>query len=125
MQVQIKISPTTIVTAEADNQLELFRQLASLTEVFGEDKCKKCGSPYRYQVRTVTDGKKEYTYPELVCTNRECRAKLSYGQSEGGIIYPKRFKQKDGEYVMNEDGRKVVKGNWGWAIYNKETGEEE
>lgn len=125
MRVQVRVSPTTFITAEAESQLELFQQLSDLTEIFGEESCAKCNSPYKYRVRKVTDGKKEYSYPELVCTNRDCRAKLSFGQSEGGALFPKRYVQKDGEHVLTEDGRKVIKGNWGWAAYNKDSGEEE
>lgn len=125
MRVEVKISPSTIIVAEADSQLELFQQLASLTEVFGEAKCNKCGGTYKYRVRTVQDGKKEYVYPELVCNNRDCRAKLAFGQTNDGALFPKRFQQEDGEHVLDENGRKVVKGAWGWASYNRETGKEE
>lgn len=126
MQVQVKISPTTIITAEADTQMELFKQLSSLTEIFGEEKCQKCKSDqgFVYRVRVVTDGKKTYEYPELVCRNRDCRAKLSFGQSDGGTLFPKRYQQKDGEHVLDENGKKVIKGVWGWASYNPETKEE-
>lgn len=125
MKVQVRVSPTTYITAEADNQLDLFKQLADLTEVFGEESCNKCNSPYKYRVRVVGEGKKQFTYCEAVCTNKDCRAKLAFGQSEGGALFPKRYVQKDGEHVLTEDGRKVVKGNWGWAAYNKDSGEEE
>lgn len=126
MKVEIKVTPNTIVTAEGDTHLDIFKQLSSLFEIFGEEKCLKCGGTYKYRVRTVTDGKKTYEYPELVCTNRECRAKLQFGQSEGGSLFPKRFKQiEGGEYVLDENGRKVVKGNWGWTRFNKETNTEE
>jgi len=126
MKVEVKISKDTIITAEADTQLDLFKQLGALTEVFGEEKCAKCGSSYRYRVRTVTDGKKTYEYPEMYCTNRECRARLSFGQSEGGALFPKRYKQEDGETVIDkETGKKVIKGTWGWARYNPETKTEE
>lgn len=125
MKVQVKVGPNTFITAEAENQLDLFKQLSDLTEVFGEESCAKCNSPYKYRVRTVSDGKKQYVYPELVCTNRDCRAKLSFGQSENGALFPKRYQQKDGEAVTDESGRKVIKGNWGWAAYNKDSGEEE
>ncbi len=125
MKVQVRVSPTTVITAEADNQLDLFKQLASLTEVFGEPACAKCGSEYAYRVRTVGEGKKQYSYAECVCKNKDCRSKLAFGQSEDGALFPKRYVQKDGEYVLNENGRKTVKGSWGWAAYNKESGEEE
>lgn len=123
MQVQVKVSPTTIITAEADTQAVLFKQLASLTEVFGEEKCAKCGGGYIYRVREV-DGDE---YFEAVCTNRECRAKLSIGQAKDKKnLFPKRYRQeKGGAYILDENGKKIVKGTWGWSIYNKDSGEEE
>lgn len=125
MKVQVKVSGDTYITAEADSQNDLFKQLASLTEVFGEPACGKCGGDYTYNVRVVGEGKKQFTYNELRCSNKECRAKLAFGQSEDGVLFPKRYKQKDGEYVLDENGRRVVKGTWGWAIYNKDSGEED
>ena len=129
MRVQVKVSDNTFIAAEADNPLDLFRQLSSLSEVFGEQACRKCGGSYTYRVRGVGEGKKQFTYPELQCTNMECRAKLSFGHSDDGALFPKRYKQhKEGEdtvYTVDENGKKVVKGTWGWATYNKDSGEED
>ena len=125
MKVQVRVSPTTVITAEADNQLDLFKQLSDLTEVFGEQACRKCNSEYTYRLRVVGEGKKQFSYPEAVCTNKECRSKLAFGQSEGGALFPKRYKQKvGGEFVLDENGKKVVKGSWGWSSYDKDSGEE-
>lgn len=125
MQVQKWLNKSVCVVAEGETQLEVFKNLASMQEVFGEEKCGKCGGEdFRYRVRVVPDGKKSYEYPELVCMNRECRARLSYGQAEGGVLFPVRYQRKDGAYV-EVDGRRVKKGDWGWCRWNNSTGQEE
>ena len=126
MKVQVKLTPTTIVEAEGKNPVEVFQELATLSEVFGESKCGRCGgTDLKYVVRNVQDGKKTYSYFELRCLNKDCRAKLSFGQTDDGIIYPKRYKTEDKEAVLDENGKRVVLGKWGWTIYNRETGKEE
>jgi hypothetical protein len=116
MKVNFKVNNKVTVTAEGETQLEVFEQLGSLQEVFGEEKCGKCGGDsLAFRVRHVTDGKKEYTYPEMQCRSPKCFAKLSFGQQmESKNLFPKR---------KNEDG--TEKGKRGWVIYNKETGKEE
>lgn len=126
MKVEFKPSEKITLVAEGETQFDIFQTLAEMQEVFAEDACGKCKSKWlRFVVRNVQDGKKEYKYPELRCGNPSCRAKLTFGQSENGKLFPVRFKRQDGEYVKDENGRNIQKGNWGWVIYNKETGEEE
>ena len=61
MKVQVKLTPTTIVEAEGKNPLEVFQELAMLSEVFGEGTCGRCsGTDLRYVIRKVQDGKKQY-----------------------------------------------------------------
>lgn len=123
MKVEYRISPRATVVAEGDTQLDVFTSLASMQEIFGESKCGKCDSEdIQFKIRTVKDGKKEYTYPEMQC--RKCWAKLSYGQMEGGALFPVRYLREDGEYVKVDD-KLVPKGTRGWVKYNKETGKEE
>lgn len=91
---------------ESDTAKDLFAQLASFQEVFGQTKCGKCGSDnVRFVVRTVDDNE----YYELRCA--DCQARLSFGvMKKGGGLFPKR---KDGE------------GNWlpdnGWVKWNSQT----
>lgn len=135
LTVEKRINDSTTVVAQGETQLDVFNQLASMQEVFGERECAKCGDPYiQYRTRKASKGKgksaKEFYYPELVCTNPKCRAKLSYGQAEGGLIFPIRYERETNEddvtvYVKDENGRNIPKGKWGWVIYNKETGKEE
>lgn len=97
---------------EAKTQCELFEQFAEFGEVFGIQKCEKCGkTDIKHVVRTVEDN----PYYELRCNNNNCRAKLAFGKNKnGGTLFPKR---KDGE------------GNWkpnnGWTTWNAKTEKEE
>jgi len=73
---------------------ELFEQLATFQEVFGETKCGKCGSEnLRFVVRTDADDNKYY---ELRCS--DCGARLAFGcHKKGGGLFPKR-KDADGNW---------------------------
>lgn len=108
MKIKVKVSPSVIVEAEGDKQTDLFEEIAQLQEVFGQEKCGKCGgTDLRYVVREVDDNK----YFELRCKNIKCRASLAFGQhKKGGSLFPK---IKDGEaYIPNN----------GWQIWDKEQG---
>ena len=76
----------------------------STSEVFGIDKCGKCGSgEIRYVTRMVDD----YTFHEMHCT--QCHARLAFGQNKkGGGLFPKR-KEND-KFLPNN----------GWTIYTPE-----
>lgn len=126
MQVQHKINDKITIVVDGDTQLDVFQKLARMGEVFGETHCAKCKKDnISFRVRNVKDGKKEYNYPELVCNNSDCRAKLTFGTMEGGELFPVRFERNEGEYVKDKNGKNVPKGTWGWVIYNRETGKEE
>lgn len=96
-----------IIEAEAETIKELFAELARMEEVFGEQKCGKCGcKDLKFIVRNIDDN----LYHELVCTNYNCRAKLSYGvHKKGGGLFPKRKDDKD-NYLPSG----------GWLKWNKE-----
>lgn len=123
MQVNRQVGKVTLC-ADGENPLEIFQKLATLQEVFCESKCGKCGcEDLSYRVRNVQDGKKTYTYPEMSCS--KCWAKLSFGQSDDGALFPVRYQRKDKEYLKDKDGKNIPKGANGWVKYNKETGKEE
>ncbi len=131
MKVKVKLSENVIVEADGANTLEVFEQLAQLTEIFGEQYCGKCegknNKGLKYVLRKSSDKskKKEYKYFELHCQDFECRAKLHFGQSED-FVFPKRYEIDDeGNKVKDDNDRNIVAGKWGWVIYNKETGKEE
>lgn len=86
---------------EGAGQKELFKELAMIQEIFGEEKCGCCGkSNIRHLVRNVDDN----NYYELRCT--DCGAILSFGQhKKGGTLFPKR-KDDDGNYLPNKGWHK-------------------
>jgi hypothetical protein len=128
LKVQLRVSPTVHVVAEGETQMDVFQQIAEMQEVFGEQKCGKCGcTDLSYRVRKVPDGKKsEFSYPELVCQNKDCWAKLSFGQAkEDGKLFPVRFERDGKEYKKDANGKNIRRGSNGWVKFNKETNKEE
>lgn len=125
MQARVNLGNGVVVVGDGTNPADVFQQIASMSEAFGENECGKCkGKNLRFAVRTVQDGKKSYTYYEMRC--QDCRAKLAMGQGDDGVLYPNRFqKDEDGNYVLNEKGFKAFKGSNGWTRYNRETKQEE
>ena len=71
---------------EGSGQKEIFKELAVVQEIFGEEKCGSCGkNNLRYLVRNVDDN----NYYEIRCN--DCGAILSFGQhKKGGTLFPKR-----------------------------------
>jgi hypothetical protein len=125
MQVQ-KTNGNITVCGQGNTHLEVFSELAELEEIFSSvGECGKCKSGnISFRMRKASDGKKkEYVYPEAQC--RSCWAKFSFGQSEGGKLFPIKFLREDGEYLKDKDGKNIPKGVNGWVKYNKETGKEE
>jgi hypothetical protein len=123
MRVNYKVNEDLTLVAEADEQTALFETLASMQEVFGDKCCGKCqGYDLRYVVRKDNEDNKYY---EIHCQKVGCKAKLAFGcNKKGGGLFPKRFETKDGEKVK-VDGKNVVRGKWGWTIWNKEKNIEE
>jgi hypothetical protein len=115
MQVQLKVSPNVIVSAEADKQTDIFEQLAGLQEIFGEGKCGKCGDTnLRYVVRTVDDDK----FYEVRCT--KCWAVLTFGvKKKGNVLFPHRKENENGSIMGLKPGEKLP--NQGWLIYDSQT----
>lgn len=117
MKVQKKITGTVFVEGSGDTHTEIWEQLAKLQEVFGQDKCGKCGSEAtQFVVREVADGKKMYKYYELHC--QKCRARLSFGQhNEGGTLFPKRKDDSEGTVTGTAD---AYLPDGGWLKWDKE-----
>jgi hypothetical protein len=120
MQAQLKVSPNVIVTAQGDTQADVFRQLAEMQEIFGQAKCGKCGcTELRFVVREV-DGNSFY---ELRCTNKECRAVLTFGQNRDGAkkgnLFPHVRENTKGTIMGLTPGDWLPDG--GWLRYNSET----
>ena len=95
MKVTKKIGNLTI-EFDGETQKDIFKQLSSLEEVFGEKACGKCGSENLRFIVRENDGNEFY---ELRCM--DCGAILSYGQhKKGGTLFPKR-KDADGNYMKH------------------------
>lgn len=96
MKLRKKLNNNVEVEVEADGQKEIFKELAAVEEIFGENECGMCKkNNTKFVVRSV-DGN---DYFEQRCT--DCSAVLSYGQhKKGGTLFPKR-KGEDGSYLPN------------------------
>ena len=105
MKVKKTIGNLT-VEFEGETHKDIFKQLSSLEEVFGETVCAKCGSENLRFVVRENDGNEYY---ELRCL--ECGAKLSFGvHKKGGGLCPRR-KSADGEWLPDK----------GWQRWNPKT----
>lgn len=110
MKLHYKLNNKIGVEVEADGQKELFKEIASVQEIFGESKCGMCGKEdIKFVVRNVDSNE----YYEMRCLS--CYAALPFGQhKKGGTLFPKR-KDENNKYLPNN----------GWYIWNKETKEKE
>jgi hypothetical protein len=109
MKIEQSVGENTVLHLEGEDIKDVFRQLASASEIFGAaDKCGACGNKnVRFVVRNVPDGKKTYEFFELWCLNNSCRARLAFGQtSDGDGLFPKR---------RDDSG---FKPNNGWEKYD-------
>ena len=86
MKLTYKLNDKASIEVEGDGQKSLFKELASVQEIFGENNCGMCGkNNLKYLVRTVEGN----DYFELRCA--DCGAVLSFGQhKKGGTLFPKR-----------------------------------
>lgn len=96
MKAKYKVNDKIEFELEAGGQKELFKELAVIQEIFGENVCGVCNQQdIKYVVRNVDDN----DYFELRCN--KCGATLSFGQhKKGGTLFPKR-KNEDGGYMDN------------------------
>tara|TARA_R110000824_G_C15101538_1_gene666328 strand:- start:531 stop:860 length:330 start_codon:yes stop_codon:yes gene_type:complete len=96
----------TTVEFESDTVKDAFAQLSTFQEVFGEDKCGKCGSDNLRFVVRENDGN---SYYEIRC--QDCGAKLSFGANKvGGGLFPRR-KDAEGGWLPDK----------GWQKWNPKT----
>lgn len=96
MKASYKLSDKLQFEVEGEGQKDIFKEIASIQEIFGETKCGMCGSEnIKFVVRVVEDNE----YYELRCM--DCGATLAFGQhKKGGTLFPKR-KDEKGEYMPN------------------------
>ena len=125
MKATVKLE-NVVVEVEGDNQAELFQEIASCQEVFGETKCmfvnqkgERCESTnIIFKVRDVDDSK----FHEIVC--QKCGAYLAFGQNKkGGGLFPIRHLTKEGK-PHRAEGTFDVKSR-GWTKYRPKKPETE
>lgn len=109
MKLRYKVNNKLEFELEGEGQKEIFKELASVQEIFGEEKCGLCGSQnLKFVVRNV-DGNDYY---ELKCS--DCGAVLAFGQhKKGGTLFPRR-KDDEGNWLPNK----------GWYKWQKEQNSE-
>lgn len=97
MKVIYKANDRLEFELEAKGQKELFKELALVEEIFGENCCGVCHkSNIKFVVRSIEDN----DYYELRCA--DCGAILQFGQhKKGGTLFPKR-KDDEGKYMPNK-----------------------
>ena len=89
MLVRVKITDDLWIEQETEKEVDTFKALSRIQEVFKHDKCGKCGSTnVRFVCRKDKD---ENDWLEIVCKEMKCGCKLIFGQTKGkgGEIYPK------------------------------------
>jgi hypothetical protein len=103
MKLNYKVSDKLSFELEGEGQKEIFKELASIQEIFGEESCGLCKSRnLRYVVRNV-DGNDYY---ELRCA--DCGAILAFGQhKKGGTLFPRR-KDDEGKWLPNRGWHKYT-----------------
>lgn len=104
MEVQYKVSNVCTIKIAGDGQKDIFKELASAVEIFGQvSECGACGSQAVPRVRIVEDNH----FHEAACTNSKCRAVLAFGaHKKNGSLFPKR-KDADGNWLPSN----------GWTIF--------
>lgn len=103
MKANYRVNEKLEFEVEAGGQKEMFKELATLQEIFGEEDCQLCHKKnIKFVVRTVEDN----DYFELRCN--DCGAILSFGQhKKGGTLFPKR-KDDNNTYLPNKGWHKWV-----------------
>lgn len=108
------VRPGLIVEVEAATQLELFAELASAAEVFGEAACGLCGCKAVYPIHRHSG---KYEFEEWACP--ECGARLSMGRTmEGGRLFPVRALTAEGKPDREHGTRGTHRG---WTKYRGES----
>lgn len=125
MKIQAKISPQIILEVDGETQKDVFDKLASASEIFGEKICGLCSCKELSFVKRTIDGNDYY---ELKCTNSECLAKLSIGQSKKnkGELFPKRKLISSGPQKGKPDTKNGQYGSHnGWTKWMGKSVEED
>lgn len=106
MKLKYRANEKLEFEVEGSGQKEIFKELALIQEIFGEECCGVCGcTNIKFLVRTVEGN----DYYELRCNDYKCGAILSFGQhKKGGTLFPKR-KDDNNNYLPHKGWHKWVK----------------
>jgi len=104
MKLRYKVGDRLEFELDGAGQKEVFKELAAIQEIFGEESCGLCKSKnLKFIVRNVEGN----DYFEIRCG--DCGAILSFGQhKKGGTLFPKR-KDDEGNYLPNRGWHKWTK----------------
>lgn len=104
MKVKYKPNSKLEFELEGSGQKEIFKELATVQEIFSEEKCGLCKKDHiKFVVRNV-DGNDYY---EMRCLS--CGAALAFGQhKKGGTLFPKR-KDENNNWLDNNGWHKWQK----------------
>ena len=106
MKITYRASDKLQFELEGSGQKEVFKELATIQEIFSEDKCGLCKKDdLKFIVRNVESN----DYYELRCN--DCGAVLAFGQhKKGGTLFPKR-KDDETNWLPNNGWHKWQKNN--------------
>ena len=122
MKARIKATDHLWFDVEAEQEDELFKQIARIQEIFQHQACGACGSTNIKFVRRLDSSDNDWL--EITC--QDCRAKLIFGRTKkGGLIFPKirwdQLSDKQQEQRINEksyaDQHRGYLPDKGWFIY--------
>ena len=122
MKARIRATEGLWFDVEAEQEDELFKQIARVQEIFQHNGCGACGSPNIKFVCRLDNSDNDWL--EITC--QDCRAKLVFGRTKkGGLIFPKikwdQLSEKQKEQRINEkayaDKHRGYLPDNGWFIY--------
>jgi len=130
MLARIRITDSIWIDVDSEREVDLFKGMARVQEIFQHDRCGKCkNSDVKFVCRQDSD---DNDWLEIVCQSLQCRAKLIFGQTKGkgGEIYPKhrwnllsetqqKQRSDEEEYAEQHSG---FLPNGGWFIYKRKEG---
>lgn len=104
MKVKYKPNSKLEFELEGSGQKEIFKELATVQEIFSEEKCGLCQKDHiKFVVRNVEGN----DYYEMRCLS--CGAALAFGQhKKGGTLFPKR-KDENNNWLDNNGWHKWQK----------------
>ena len=122
MKARIRATEGLWFDVEAEQEDELFKQIARVQEIFQHNGCGACSSPNVKFVCRLDNSDNDWL--EITC--QDCRAKLVFGRTKkGGLIFPKikwdQLSEKQKEQRINEkayaDKHRGYLPDKGWFIY--------